>query len=482
MADYKWKPITPLSEGEKRIDMAGMRPLYDNWWSAKKRLQQTSKKQLGHFNARLIRRLSVETGILERLYDLDRGTTEALVLRGFYEDLIARSSTSIDASRLIDILRDQECAVQLVVDLVAKSKPLTRGILNELHAILTQHQENTTAIDQFGTKIQIPLLRGKFKEYPNNPKTPDGIVHEYCPPISVGSEIDNLLHWLSQYSKIDPIIVASWLHHRFTQIHPYQDGNGRLARVLTTMVLLRSDLLPIVVDRDLRVEYLDALESADKGELGSLVGIFRRLQQEAILQALSIESDSAAQRETGVAAEVLSSLAERFKKQTIQKAVEFRRVNTVALELRKITRAALENYFKSFANAVGGYGEAKISIRDGGPDRNNAYYYKFEVAQTAKEARKFANFAEAHYFLKASVIVNTQRLLFVVSFHHIGRILTGTMEATAFARLGSREYHPCSLSPFPFTHNTDVEKVAKEYETWLDHAFAIAIKEYGDRL
>src|SRR5437899_12244449 len=113
-----------------------MRPVYDTWRASKDRLEQSSPASLAQFTQRLIRRLSVETGILERLYDLDRGTTEALVAAGFIEDLVARSSTDIEPADLITILRDQEAAIQLVMDCVAHRRDLTKGTLHELHTIL----------------------------------------------------------------------------------------------------------------------------------------------------------------------------------------------------------------------------------------------------------------------------------------------------------------------------------------------------------
>ncbi|MGA7221193.1 MAG: hypothetical protein WBX38_22955, partial [Candidatus Sulfotelmatobacter sp.] len=137
MTDYKWKPIEPLSENERKIDLVAMRPLYESWRASKGRLEESSQAQLAEFNRRLIRRLSVETGILERLYDLDRGTTEALVAHGFAEDLVSHSSTNIEPSRLIDILRDQEAAIQLVMDCVGSNRTLTKSFIHELHTILT---------------------------------------------------------------------------------------------------------------------------------------------------------------------------------------------------------------------------------------------------------------------------------------------------------------------------------------------------------
>jgi Fic family protein len=493
MANYNWKPIEPLSDDERKTDLAAMHPLYENWRASKKRLQESSKGQLADFNRRLIRRLSVETGILERLYDLDRGTTEALVANGFLEDLVSHSSTNIEPTRLIDILRDQEAAVQLVIDCVAKNRELTRGLLHELHTILTRHQDTTTAVDQFGNRLQIPLLKGKFKEQPNNPKRPDGTLHEYCPPIHVDSEVDNLLGWLPQYLGDDPIIVAAWFHHRFTQIHPYQDGNGRVARALTTLILLRADLLPLVVDRDLRSEYIKALELADQAKLSSLAEIFARLERNAILQALSVDADTEISHQKSLTSAVIGSLADKFGKRRIQKVAELRQVNLVAIELRARAHMLLEQAFAEIEPTLDEVGEPIIYVRDGGPDWKNAHWYKYEVVQSAKEADKFANLAEDHYFVRGVIRVNTERLTFVVSFHHVGRDLTGIMEATAFSRLESYEdsedresvsgrFSLCSVEPFVFTHKTKVNEIADVFGKWLDAGLAVAVKEYGDRL
>jgi len=493
VVDYTWNPIEPLSDLEKQIDLAATHSIYETWRTSKDRLQQSSPSGLKEFNRRLIRRLSIETGILERLYDLDRGTTEALVTQGFVEDLVSRSSTNIEPSRLIDILRDQEAAIQLVMDCVAGSRSLTKGLIHELHAILTKHEDTTTAIDQFGNRLEIPLLRGRFKQLPNNPRRPDGGIHEYCPPLHVETEIENLLTWLDSYDREDPVIVASWLHHRFTQIHPYQDGNGRVARALTTLVLLRKDLLPLVIDRDLRSEYIRALEAADADDLGPLASQFARLERAAIMQALSVDADMEIAYQQSLTSAVIQSLAQKFDRRREVRHAELRRVNTVAVALRTQARAIIERAFNSVSEPLSEVGDPQISFTDGGPDRGNAYWYKFEVVQSANQNGKFANFAEDHYFIKASLRVARERLIFVTSFHHVGRELSGIMEATSFARLESyedsddREYAAhafflCSLEPFVFSNRTHELEVAQAFARWLDAAIAVAFKEYGDRL
>ncbi|HWY16737.1 MAG TPA: Fic family protein [Rhizomicrobium sp.] len=493
MVNYLWHPIEPLTDEDKRIDLGAIRSIYETWHASKKRLEQSSAENLKEFNRRLVRRLSIETGILERLYDLDRGTTEALVSHGFVEDLISRSSTDIEPSRLIDILRDQESAIQLVMDCVAHSRPLTKGIIHELHAILTKHEDTTTAADQFGNRHEIALLKGKFKELPNNPRRPHGEMHEYYPPAQVESEIENLLAWLSQYDQEDPVLVGAWLHHRFTQIHPYQDGNGRVARALTTSILLRANLLPLIIDRDLRIEYIGTLEAADAGDLSPLASLFARQERGAIMQALSVDTDSEISYQKSLTSAVIENLAQKFGRRREQKHAELRRVNAVAIALRTLARTKVEQELNRLSGPLAEVAQPQINVGYGGPDYGNAYWYKFEVVQSANENHKFANFAEDHYFLKASVRVGRERLIFVTSFHHVGRELSGIMEATCFAQLESYEdsedrqyaaesFFICSVEPFVFTYKTEAGAIAGAFTQWQDAALAVAIKEFGDRL
>jgi hypothetical protein len=113
--------------------------------------------------------------------------------------------------------------------------------------------------------------------------------------------------------------------------------------------------------------------------------------------------------------------------------------------------------------------------------------------RSANEAGKFVNFSESHYFVRAWIRADDERLVFVTSFHHVGRELSGVMEATAFARLEtfqdsddwehvSQEFFLCSLEPFVFTYNTEESDIADAFSRWLDAALAIAIKEFGDRI
>ena len=493
MREYRWKPIEPLSDADRSIDLADIKPLYESWRAAKERLKQSSPEGLQRFSTQLVRRLSVETGILERLYDLDRGTTEALVTAGFLEDLVTRSSTDIEPARLVSILTDQEAAIKLVMDCVAQNRTMTRGVVHELHAILTRHQETTVAVDQFSKRFEIPLTHGAFKKMPNNPSRPGGIIHEYCPPEHVDLEVERLLGWLGEYSDEDPVVLATWVHHRFTQIHPYQDGNGRVARAVTTLVLLEADLLPLVIDRDLRSEYIDCLGKADFGDLGPLTDLFARLERNAILQALSIDADSEIAAHRSLTSAVIESLQAKFGRRRAERHAELRQVNDLAASLRTRARRQVERAFSDLKDPISLVGAPDVHVADGGPDQDNAHWYKLEVIESGKVSGKYVNFNEAHYFIKASIRAGRERLVLVVSFHHVGRELSGIMEVTTFARLesyeqsedrelASEDFFATSVEPFVITWKTREDEITNAFERWLDAAIAVGIKEYGDRL
>ncbi len=91
-------------------------------------------------------------------------------------------------------------------------------------------------------------------------------MHAYCPPELTRDEMESLV---CMYRETEPTyspeVKSAWLHHRFTQIHPFQDGNGRVARALASLVFLREGLFPLVVRESDRKEYIGALEEADAG-------------------------------------------------------------------------------------------------------------------------------------------------------------------------------------------------------------------------
>jgi hypothetical protein len=164
-------------------------------------------------------------------------------------------------------------------------------------------------------------------------------------------------------------------------------------------------------------------------------------------KALSVDADAEISHQESLTSAVIGSLADKFGKRRVQKLADLRLVNNVAIGLRALARKQLEEKLMEVDVALREVGVPAISINDGGPDYGNAYWYRFEVVQSAKEGHKFANFAEAHYFIKSSIQVTRERLIFVISFHHVGRGIDGDnggdcVFKTCFIRgLGRRGLH-----------------------------------------
>ena len=94
------------------------------------------------------------------------------------------------------------------------------------------------------------------------------------------------LHHQHQDNQVPPEIEAAWLHHRFTQIHPFQDGNGRVARCLASLVFIQAGWFPLVLTRDDRTAYIQASEQADHDDLSGLVNLFSKSQKQAFIRSL----------------------------------------------------------------------------------------------------------------------------------------------------------------------------------------------------
>ena len=491
MVAHYWRPITPLSEDERAIDLS-RRPLHAALQEAHERLRQSSPSTMNAFNKRLIRRMSIETGIIERLYNVESGVADTMVEEGF-DVIVPLWSTDPEPARLIPMLKSHEAAYGLLMDCVSGQRELTVGFIREIHYAFTLHQDTITAPDRFGKMREIPLLKGEYKKWPNNPSRLDGLAHQYCPPEQVSSEMENLLRYLTEYDNLDPVLVSAWLHHRFTQIHPFQDGNGRVARALVALLLMKANLHPIVIDKDVESAYFDALEEADAGDLNALAELFAGQEWRLMSEALSLETEK-----PSTSSAVIKDIGARLRRRREERTAKFDQVNQVALRLREnacaIVDETLSNLRQSVLESTQDMRADHVYVQPGGPEEGNAHWYRQDVIRSAQDRKVFVNFNEPHYFVKGAFRAGRERLVFVVSFHHVGRELSGVMEATAFAQFESfemsedphsksMEFAPCSSrAPFVFAYETRPDDVAGYFEEWLDHALAVAMGDWGSRL
>ena len=289
---HKWRPIEDLPQDWKAISDGELDSLLLVWQDQRERLDQLGVLQ--EATARIHREWAIETGIIEGAYTLDRGVTETLIQHGLSADLISRGATNLSPERLSAILHDHLDALELVFSFVKGERALSASFMHELHAALFQHVDTYEAYDSKGNLVEARLEKGTYKKLPNTVRRADGRVHEYAPPEQVASEMDRLVSLAGEIRgrNVPPEVEAAWLHHRFTQIHPYQDGNGRVARALASAVFVKAGWFPLSIHRDCRDRYIEALELADREDLRGLTAVFVEAQRRTMSRMIEASLNS----------------------------------------------------------------------------------------------------------------------------------------------------------------------------------------------
>jgi len=169
------------------------------------------------------------------------------------------------------------------------------------------------------------------------------------------------MHLEHESLTVPPEIEASWLHHRFAQIHPFQDGNGRVARALASLVFIKAGWFPLVVTRDHRARYIEALEEADKGALPSLVNLFSALERKAFVDALGIAREVIQEEER--IEQVISSIGDLFAARNEALRREWERAKEVAEKLASRAREKFESVAARLDQEVGRHLDLTASLR-----------------------------------------------------------------------------------------------------------------------
>jgi Fic family protein len=485
--------ILPLPDGFTDAEANSVEGLRDAWKEQREGLAEGGA--LSAFNERLVRRWSIETGIIERLYTLDRGTTELLISQGLDAALIEHGASDLPADELVTILEDHRDAAAYIMDHVTNRNGLTGHFIKSVHSLLTRNQEFVEGQDQFGKRIRVALRRGEWKVIPNNPLRATGTLHEYCPPVLVAEEIENLLRFYQEMlDRGEPsVIKAAWLHHRFTQIHPFHDGNGRTARALTAFVFVTDDGFPIVVDRDIRDQYIGALEKADDGDLRPLVRLFSLLEKKELEQALSISEDvlSKTPESNGSLREkLLAALRERARAKRLSITARRQRVISMGTKvfmevLLPIVNNVASELGKILAEELPG-SEVRVELSD----ETKRHFFKTQIVQIAQREGYYGDFETTHEWVRLRLQrpgeSETDMNEIVISMHSLGRHFTGVLVISAYfatrfldetGRSVTLEPHSLAERSLTFSYLEDERNIAERVREWTNSAIDLGIAE-----
>jgi Fic family protein len=483
-----YKRIQPFPPSDA-FHFPELRALISVWQEKKVQLKDDGAYK--EFIKKLQREWAIETGIIERLYVWDRGVTEVLIAQGIESSIISHQGgvSQQDAEHIQALINDHLGIVEGLFSYVKGEEPISEYFIRGLQAQFTAHQDFTEAVTVSGDLIRVKLQKGDYKTLPNNPRRPDGAVHSYCPPELTKNEMENLVRMYREAeSCYPPEVKSAWLHHRFTQIHPFQDGNGRVARALASLVFLREGLFPLVVRDADRKEYISALETADASDLAPLISFFARRQREAILKALGLEQQV---QQSKYAEQIISSALEVLKARFAKEEQKVSRVYQYADNLFTIVDTNFKQLTETLDTQLRAltppqkqkYHARTNSAANTSPQR---HYFQMQIVETAKQFDYYANFEKHRSWVRITLTTDME-FDYVVSFHGYGPGDTGILAASAFTYVkapredGGTEpvrLHPASTDLFQFNYVEPYESTEKRFREWLESSIAIALAEW----
>lgn len=166
-------------------------------------------------------------------------------------------------------LKGHNDGIDFLMELVKNRQALTEKTIRELHKIILVEPYSTPARTLDGHKTEKRVTLGAYKTLPNHVLTQKGETHYYATPEETPAQMQALMEWLRErqsQSDTHPVVIAALFHYRFVAIHPFDDGNGRMARLLMNLLLMQEGFPPVVVRMDERNTYYAALQRADAGE------------------------------------------------------------------------------------------------------------------------------------------------------------------------------------------------------------------------
>ena len=190
---------------------------------------------------------------------LTYGQTEMLLMFGKVVD-------EANMKDLEEMKAHNVCLKMMQTEAGEKDKPLTETFIRQLHNTLLREDYTVYRQQPDGSTTSYVVHAGVYKTRPNSVMTVTGERFEYASPEETPALMNDLVGWYNDEERsgvMSPIELASVFHYRYIRIHPFEDGNGRIARLLVNYILTRHGFPMIVVKSKDKENYLTALNRCD---------------------------------------------------------------------------------------------------------------------------------------------------------------------------------------------------------------------------
>ncbi len=218
-----------------------------------------------------VRAAAIDTGAIEGLYSVDRGFTMTVATQAIaWEHALEEKGEKVR-----ELFAAQLETYELVIDAVTRALPISEAWIRALHEKVCAGQATYHVLTDQGYQEQdLPI--GRYKTQPNHVRLAEGGIHPYAPVDQVPAEMYRLLEQIRtpEFESAHPAAQASYAHYAFVVIHPFADGNGRVARALASVFFYRAHSIPLLVFANQRTPYLDSLRQADLGQARPFLEFF----------------------------------------------------------------------------------------------------------------------------------------------------------------------------------------------------------------
>jgi Fic family protein len=249
--------------------------------------------------------------------------------------LVLKEGIDISGKPLKDSIevKNLGLAYDFLYELAQQNVPVTENYIKQVHKLIIGED---------------PALNPG--EYRNIGVIITGSEHRPPEPFEVPIKMTELFDWIRENENQNPIIVAAIAHHEFVKIHPFKDGNGRTARILLNLILLKKGFPICNIRRDERPAYYDALSLADSGHYEPIIEIIAENSTNLFTEYTRVKDESNRLKEWAL------KLGNRDHQARLAKAkTEFElwqnKVNQIKLEFKQavtILNESVKTYYISF--------------------------------------------------------------------------------------------------------------------------------------
>lgn len=229
--------------------------IYDKWLSLQP-LDDKAKHRLGM-------KFSVEYNYNSNHIEgntLTYGQTELLLLFG-------KVNGEGNLKDFIDMKASNVGLKMMTEEAMTSRLPLTQNFIRQLHKTILREDYTVYRILPDGVQTSYVIHAGQYKTRPNSVITRYGDRFDYASPEETPALMNDLVDWYNDAERkgdMSPVELAALFHYRYIRIHPFEDGNGRIARLMVNYILARHNWPMIVVRSRMKNKYLDALHQSDQ--------------------------------------------------------------------------------------------------------------------------------------------------------------------------------------------------------------------------